>query len=205
MLQCSIGDTPMNIKSLSPFELHKYEEHLLRLAPQDRYLRFSGHVSDESIHTYVKSIDPLTSVVKAIYNDELEVVAAIHVLVYNNGKDAEIALSVDSNYRGRGYGHALFEAAMKWVQSRSIEKIYSMCLRENRPMNKIATSRGMTVHHDSMETEAYLNVDKPSLSAIWSEILGEQWGWADYTSKSFRIIAGGKSNLFEFPYLKKAS
>lgn len=195
----------MNVKSLVRFELPLYAEHLLNLPAPDRYLRFSGHVSDESIQTYVKGIDLTSGVVKAIYNDDLEIVAAVHVLLFNDGKDAEIALSVSPDHRRKGYGHALFEAAVKWVQSRSVEKIYSLCLRENRPMVRIANARGMVIHHDSQETEAYLNVDKPTLSTLWSEMLGEQFAWADYTNKQFKVFVGRQNSFFDLGRMKKVS
>ncbi|NVJ91572.1 MAG: GNAT family N-acetyltransferase [Methylocystaceae bacterium] len=195
----------MNVKSLTRFELPLYETHLMNLPAKDRHLRFSGFVSDESITKYVDSIDLRQGVVKAIYNDALEIIAAVHVVVFNNGHDAEIALSVDPNYRRQGYGHALFEAALKWVRSRSIEKIYSLCLRENRPMVHIANARGMTIHHDSQEAEAYLNVDKPTLATMWEEMLGEQIGWADYTNKRFKVLAGGNINFFDIGLNKRAS
>ncbi len=195
----------MNVKSLTRFELSLYREHLLRLSQQDRYLRFSGYVADESIHKYVDGIDLRNGVVKAIYDDDLNVVAAIHVLIFNNGKDAEIALSVDQDHRRKGYGHALFEAALKWVRSRSVEKIYSLCLQENRPMARIANSRGMTIHHDSQETEAYLNVDKPTLSSLWEEILGEQFAWVDYTQKRLKYLSMPTTHFFNHPVKKRAS
>jgi RimJ/RimL family protein N-acetyltransferase len=179
----------MNIRSLRRIELYKYADHLLRLSAHDRYLRFSGSVSDQSIRDYVKSINLMEGAVKVICDDALQVVAAVHVLTFQDGHAAEIALSVEEGSRGLGYGRALFKSAVKWVKTRSIERIYSMCLRENGPMMHIASAQGMTLYHDSAETEAYLEIDKPTFFAYWEEILEEQFGWADYASKKLRSLS----------------
>lgn len=190
----------MKVKSLSALELAKYEAHLLRLSPQDRHLRFSGFVSEKSIREYIRTIRLLQDAVKVIYDDDLNVVAAIHIILFEDGKCAEIALSVEPHMRGKGLGHELFKSAVKWVRARSVERIYSMCLRDNKPMVKIALSEGMALYHDSLETEAYLEIDRPTLFSIMDELLEEQYGWADFTKKSWRKMMHANDR-----YLKKSA
>ena len=64
-------------RKLLPTDLNVYRDHLLRLSSQDRYARFCGFKTDESIAAYCRGIDwRFTIMVGCFVRGELRAVAA---------------------------------------------------------------------------------------------------------------------------------
>ena len=121
--------------TLHKSELHLYAAHLKRLGPDDRRLRFSIQAKDDWIDRYVGNINMEKDRIKVIF-DHGKVVAAIHIGVANDL--AEVGVSVEKEYRKKGWGHLLFEAATTWCRNKGITRMETVCLGENKWMvNKV--------------------------------------------------------------------
>ena len=98
------------IRALDLADGARIEDHLLRLSPADRSLRFAaGVVTDETIRRYVAGIRFGSDAVLGIVDERGELVAFAHGCVYSVGKPArvKVAFNVDAGRRGRGWGAGL--------------------------------------------------------------------------------------------------
>lgn len=176
---------PHAIRRLSSGELHLYEAHLCRLAPSDRYLRFGYQITDEQIHRYVASQFRTRSIVLAHFDSSLNVVAAMEV-VFSSSKYhvtnemAEIGLSVEEGYRGKGLGSTLFRRSLVLARNRGVKTMVSHCLAENRFMMRIAKTQGMTVVCEGSDATGTMDVGSLDMNSIMQEYLGEGMGMWDY-------------------------
>jgi RimJ/RimL family protein N-acetyltransferase len=192
----------MFVRKLLPSEMTQYQDHLLKLSDRDRHMRFGGIVSDEAIMKYVDNINLERGVVKVMHDGDNKVVAAIHVEIFKDGGTAEIGLSVDEAYRGRGLSHDLFKAALRWLQTHKVERAYLMCLRENSPMIHIAKSEGMKLRPEGSEMEAFMDVGNATIFTYWDEVAQEQCAWCEYVNNWTRSIAKAMLPTTFHPYFK---
>ena len=67
------------IRKLSPRHRPKILQHLVRLEPQDRYLRFGYPATDEQIGRYVDGLNFVRDEIYGVFNRRLELVAMAHL------------------------------------------------------------------------------------------------------------------------------
>ncbi|MEO5881988.1 MAG: GNAT family N-acetyltransferase [Caldimonas sp.] len=145
------------IRVLQAVDAARIEQHLLRLAPADRSLRFAaGVVADETIRRYVAGIRFGTDAVLGMLDTEGELVAFAHGCVYTVGNSArvELAFSVDAGRRGKGIGSSLMAEARFFAESIGADSVLGMCLARNAPMRRIFASAGMTMTREDGEVHA---------------------------------------------------
>lgn len=175
------------IRSLGDNHRGRIAEHLLALAPHDRYLRFGHWAPDEKIKRYAASLDFERDEIFGIYNRRLELIAVAH-LAYAQDKEhvgcAEFGVSVLSGARGRGYGARLFDRAAMHAANDGVNLMFIHALSENAAMLKIARNAGARVEREGSESEAYLRLPPASLDSRMTELMEEQIAQADYRLKS---------------------
>lgn len=145
------------IRALERADAARIEEHLLRLWPADRSLRFAaGVVTDETIGRYVGGIRFGVDAVLGNVDERGAVVALAHGSVYRVGESirVEVAFSVDAERRGRGLGTELMAAARRFAESISADSMVAMCVARNLPMRRIFASAGMTMTRADDEVNA---------------------------------------------------
>src|SRR5512132_605652 len=120
------------IRSLTVGELPKYLEHLLRLDATDRRMRFGFAIGDTGIREHLQRIDLRTDYILALFDDDLDVVAAAHIVRARDDDLAEFAFSVDRQWRSCGVGSELFNRTMLWARNRGIRRAILYCLYENQ-------------------------------------------------------------------------
>ncbi len=157
----------MQIRRLYAHERPLYAEHLKRLAENDRRLRFArGGVTDGWIDTHVAGIAEDDLVLGAVERDR--VIGAAHVAL--SGELAEVGVSVDSDNRTGGIGSDLLRQAVTFARNRRAEKLYTLCLSDNRSMVALARRSGMVVHYQGSEAEAYLDLPPPDSVTVGQEV-----------------------------------
>lgn len=114
--------------------------HLARLDLPARINRFFSPARDEAIRAYVDRAQPLF-LVTAESGGRLIGVAEVHPHA-GCANSAEIAVSVDTEWRNRGIGHRLFENAVKECRRRGIDDLWVVYLRGNQAMRRIAERSG---------------------------------------------------------------
>lgn len=175
------------IRSLGENHRGRITEHLLALAPHDRYLRFGHWANDEQIQRYSASLDFERDEIFGIYNRKLALIAVAHLAyAQDQGHDncAEFGVSVLPAARGRGYGARLFDRAAMHAANDGISLMFIHALSENVAMLKIARNAGAKVERDGAESEAYLRLPPATLDSRVTEIIEEQIAQTDYRLKS---------------------
>jgi GNAT superfamily N-acetyltransferase len=157
----------MLIRRLYAHERPAYAAHLKRLKPEDRRLRFArSGVADQVIDEYVATIGADDLILAAFAEDEL--VGAAHVAL--GSTLAEVGVSVDEGHRTDGIGSKLLRQAVSFARNRRAEKLYTLCLSDNRSMVALARRTGMNVHFEGGEAEAYLDLPPPDTQTVGEEI-----------------------------------
>jgi GNAT superfamily N-acetyltransferase len=184
----------MLIRRLYAHERPAYAAHLKRLSPEDRRLRFAhSGVGDQVIDEYVASIGTDDLILAAFAEDEL--VGAAHVAL---GKSlAEVGVSVDEGHRTDGIGSRLLRQAVSFARNRRAEKLYTLCLSDNRSMVALARRTGMDVHFEGGEAEAYLDLPPPDTQTVSEEISTGLFAvfhdWAEMMDSYSTMLVGGSA------------
>jgi RimJ/RimL family protein N-acetyltransferase len=186
------------IRSLGPGHRERILEHLSRLDPQDRYLRFGYPATEEQLQRYVQGLDFETDQIFGIYNRKLELLGLAHLAFYEDPQFAgcaEFGVSVLAKARARGYGTRLFERAVMHARNEGVELLFVHALSENTAMLKIARNAGARLEREGGETEAYLRLPPATLDSRIGELLDEQIAQTDYQlkrqAKKFRDFLAG--------------
>lgn len=144
----------LTIEQLEPTNRQQVYEHLLRLSPEDRYLRFCTAASDAFIHRYVFEVMNLglSPSFGAFVDGKL--VGFAHIAVIDLEK-CELAFTIDEEHRGTGLARNLMKTAIAWCRGHGMKKLCMSCLRQNKKMQALATSFGlnMTITYDEAYAE----------------------------------------------------
>ncbi|WP_139223706.1 GNAT family N-acetyltransferase [Methylocapsa palsarum] len=166
-------------------------DHLLRLAPEGRRLRFLHAVDDATIKSYGETMFPPGGIVLGCFREG--VLRAVGELRPRNpawGADAEVAISVESEDRHHGVGTELLRRLVEIARNRSITRIRLTCLVDNAPMQKIVRNLGGDLYWIEGEVEADIVQPRPSFSSLLQE------AFADFRGLLNMIAA---TNGFPYP------
>ncbi len=182
-----VGLMGVAINSLGKVQSERIKKHLKSLGSQDRYMRFGYPASDDQIDQYVENLDFDSDDIYGIFNIDMELIAMAHLALPKSNShlnQAEFGVSVSENCRGRGYGGRLFERASIHAVNNKIKTIYIHALSENAPMLKIAKKHGAVLHREGSETEAYVELGKPTIDTQLMELMSEQYARTNYDIKN---------------------
>ena len=146
--------------------------HLKRLEPNDRQLRFWGGVTDRAIDEYCAKLDWTAAVVVGAFVDgELRGVGELVRVRMVPRLMAEVAFSVEGPWQNAGVGTELLRRVLTVARNRCIDRVYMLCLAENRKMQKIARKFEAVLSFEEGEVEARIlpwGVERPR----WLLVLG---------------------------------
>lgn len=181
------------IRSLTTSELPKYLEHLLRLDSTDRRMRFGSAIGDTGIREHVQRIDLRTDYILALFDDDLDVVAAAHMARTRDDDLAEFAFSVDREWRSCGVGCELFDRTVLWARNRGIRQAILYCLYENQAIRQLARQAGVQMTVDAGEIEGRLDLLPATPWSFLAEHTSECLAWLGQLDQSlcrFWTVAG---------------
>lgn len=182
-----VGLMGVAISSLGKVQSERIKQHIKSLGSQDRYMRFGYPATDEQIDNYVEHLDFDRDDIYGIFSVDMELIAMAHLALPLEGStinQAEFGVSVSDHCRGRGYGGRLFERASIHAVNNKIQTIYIHALSENAPMLKIARKHGAVLHREGSETEAYVQLGKPTIDTQLIELMSEQYAKTNYDIKN---------------------
>lgn len=163
------------IRTLLPWEASKFQEHLKRLDPEDRRLRFGHALCPDGIDAYVRRIDWLRDRVLVAIDGDGEIVGAVHISRLDNHA-TELAFSVESGHRNRGVGTALAERAVLAARNLGYRRAHIYCLCENLTMRRLAVRCGMKVTCHAGDCEG-CQLLEPATPMTWlRELFAESFG-----------------------------
>jgi GNAT superfamily N-acetyltransferase len=152
--------------------------HLKRLEPHDRHLRFWGGVTDVAIDEYCGRLDwSAAVVVGAFIEGELRGVGELVRVRMVPRIMAEVAFSVEGPWQNAGVGTALLRRVLTVARNRCIDRVYMLCLAENRKMQKIASKFEAELSFDEGEVEARILPAWPSYFSLMEEAVEDSRAW----------------------------
>jgi GNAT superfamily N-acetyltransferase len=167
------------IRKLWASEALLYCDHLLRLDADDRRQRFGMDVSDETVTAHALAVFDVGTVVHGFFVDGvLRGAAELHVLSHTPPVEAEIAFSVEAEYRNSGIGSALFGRTLLVARNRGVTTVIMSCLPSNRRMQSLAKKFDAKIRYNLADVIGELKTPGPTPISIWREMVAEGTGLA---------------------------
>jgi GNAT superfamily N-acetyltransferase len=160
------------IRRLRSVERHLIPDHLLRLDPEDRQLRFGGYLSEAHIGAYCDRLDWGRAVaVGYLVNGEVRGLGELKPMTAHRA--AEAALSVEKGFQNRGVGTELLRRLIVIARNRSIRWLHMLCLLENGKVLRMARKLGTKLTFDQGEVEGRLALPWPDHLTLLLELLDD--------------------------------
>lgn len=160
------------IRTLLPTEFGLLKDHLLRLGPEDRRLRFTGQCDDATVARHVDGLDRFRAVVVA-WIEQGEVRGAAELLRFDppGAQRAELAVTVETGWQDKGVGTELLRRALTIARNRRMEQVFMVCLAENSRMRHLAEKfHGRMIELDR-EVGATVDLIAPDGLSLWQEAM----------------------------------
>ncbi|WP_435099423.1 GNAT family N-acetyltransferase [Arhodomonas sp. AD133] len=140
----------MILRPLRRDEWRAFRDHLLRLDPDDRTMRFCHAVNDVFVREHCERAKRSGSLVIACFvDDELRGAAEVTPLDGVWPLTAELAMSVEAAYQGQGVGTELLQSTLLAARNRCVAAVNVTCLLDNGRMLHLTRRLGarIVVHH----------------------------------------------------------
>jgi GNAT superfamily N-acetyltransferase len=155
--------TRLEVRPLEREDKEGLREGIQHLSPDSRYLRFFAAVGDLSAaqleylttldhegHEALVAIEPAT--------DE-GIAVARYVVEDGQPVTAEIAVTVDDAWQGRGVGTVLLRCLTEYARERGVARFSALILPQNTPMIKLIESTGRVVSRKTEDNTVRIVVD----------------------------------------------
>ncbi len=187
-------------RKLLPGEQGLYQDHLLRLDNQDRYARFCGTKSDDSIENYCNGIDWRFAVIIGCFVDgTLRAVAEVRTDPKAWPGEGELAVSVEPGFQGRGLGKGAVQRVMTAARNRAVRSLIVICLPGNRRMQAIVRDFKGALRLEDGEVVGRLDLGWPDRTSLLAEAI-------DVSAALFQTLIGGWApNAVKAPTLRLAA
>lgn len=130
------------LRTLYPGDETELSEHLVRLSDADRRIRFGHTVSDRFLHNYAQlMLRPGALVHAAMVDGMIRGVAEARPAFATEG-DMEAAFTVETGFKGRGMGSALFDHLMRAIAAAGHRRVVMAVIRSNTRMIALAQKNG---------------------------------------------------------------
>lgn len=169
----SAGPAPV-VRQLWPFDRPEIRAHVLRLSSEERRLRFFAYQSDAALESVVDAMDwSRTLFLGAFVEQRLRGLAELHFSDWRPGCTAELALTVEGDFQGRGIGRALLRRISTFARNRWLGSLEAIFLQENRRMRALAAGEGLQVQPSYDDVRAEARLSAPTPFSLLEEGLGE--------------------------------
>lgn len=164
------------IRKLWSTESAKLRDHLLRLDPANRRMRFAHAVSDQFIADYASRLPDMGSVIYAYIEDrEVRAVAELRRLHNNWAPEAEAAFSVERPWQNRGIGNELMGRVIRSARNRGVNRLMMSCLAENRKIQTIAKKHEAQLTFEQGDVVGIIAPDTATYLSQFEEGLGDEF------------------------------
>jgi GNAT superfamily N-acetyltransferase len=171
--------------------------HFVSLDAEDRRLRFGTSIGDEALRAYVARIDFARDGIFAVHDDNLRLIAVVHVAV--TAASAELGLSVLPGFRGASLGSELFARAVMHLRNRGVREVFVHCITENAAMMHLARKHGMRVALAGSESDARLELAPATPESIVTEWLRDQQAQAIQLLRRNNLFGRALMGIFAPP------
>ena len=157
-------------RRLARGELSVYRDHLLRLSCADRRARFCGAVGDATVEAHCASVDGRGTLLLGCFGEGgLKAAAELCFDGPARPGGAELALSVDAAFQGRGIGAALARRALTIARNRAVREVRLLCLADNARMKALIRRVGGRFQVEDGEVAATVALSWPDQISLWQE------------------------------------
>lgn len=157
-------------RKLLPWERNTLRDHFLRLAPEDRRLRFFASIGDAFIEAYCeKTFSPGSSVLGCFIDGELRAVGELRQQGYFWNRIGEVAITVERPYQNCGLGTEMLRRVVSLARNRSVQTLQLFCLLDNSKMQRVARKLGGTLKYAEGEVEAKITPPWPTYWSLMEE------------------------------------
>jgi GNAT superfamily N-acetyltransferase len=173
------GELPGLVRKLWIGEASAFRDHLLRLDPESRRLRFGTPVNAYFIDQYASRAIAPDSIVHGMFIDgTLRAVSELRPFGKPFPLDAEAALSVERPWQDCGVGSALLERTILAAQNRGIRTIQMNCLLDNRRMQAIARKHRASLRFHADDVVGEVANPAPTPLSLLREFIADGHGMA---------------------------
>jgi RimJ/RimL family protein N-acetyltransferase len=142
-------DTTSPLRALHDDDLAALRAHLLRLDPASRRSRFAMAADDDFLTAYAASLmGPVCFVLGWFDGDDMRAAGELRLI---EDRVAEVAFSVEPEWRGRGIGTMLLRRLADDSRSLGVRRLYMSCLAENVAMQALARKCAADLVFDAPE------------------------------------------------------
>jgi RimJ/RimL family protein N-acetyltransferase len=165
-------------RRLWPTETDKFRDHLLRLDPESRRMRFAHSVSDAFIEQYAGRMTQYGSLVYGhVVDGQVRGAAELRRLGDAWGEEAEAAFSVEKPWQDQGVGTDLMGRVVRAARNRNIRRLYMSCLAENAKMQAIARKHAAVLRFEAGEVVGEILPEEPDYLSLAAETAADRMGF----------------------------
>lgn len=148
----------ITLRGLSPRDVQQHQDHLQRLTPEDRRLRFHSAISDGAIADYTHRVDWSHAYIFGIFVDGI--LRGVGELVrIDDTNEGELSVSVESEFQKAGLGRILTRALVVAGRKLGLRRIRMLYVRENHRMKALAHNLGARSQFTQDVMEGVLSID----------------------------------------------
>jgi GNAT superfamily N-acetyltransferase len=172
----------VEIRRLWPSDKEAFCDHLLRLDPRSRHLRFGGGMSDDFLVHYAENCFGKGDLLYGAFVDcqmvgaaELRSNRAIwsEQAPFGRNIHAEAAFSVEGSNRRRGIGEKLFKRILRAATNHGVETIEIICLPDNIGMQNLAKKFKTHFTFEENSLTGRLTARRPTAFSLMREVSGD--------------------------------
>ena len=132
-----------------------YLDYLRRLSPQSRRLRFgSASIDGQALEWFA------TMPSRKLFLVEGEHLRGALELFDAPGLEAELAISVEDAFQGRGHGRRLFTEGLEWANALGLKTLLVMCDAGNWRMRRLLAGVGVAQRLEYQWVTAFIPLDR---------------------------------------------
>jgi RimJ/RimL family protein N-acetyltransferase len=165
-------------RRLWPTETDKFRDHLLRLDPESRRMRFAHSVADAFIEDYAGRMTAFGSLVYGhVVAGSVRGAAELRRLGDTWGDEAEAAFSVERPWQNHGVGTDLMGRVIRAARNRNIRRLYMSCLAENAKMQAIARKHAAALRFDAGDVVGEILPERADYYSLAAESAADRMGF----------------------------
>ncbi|GGF79526.1 GCN5 family N-acetyltransferase [Azorhizobium oxalatiphilum] len=165
-----LGDGQMLLlRPIRPEDEPALGDMVRRSDPRDVRMRFLGSLKDfpHLMAARLSQIDYDREMAFVALTPDGEMLGVVRIIADPDNEEAEYAIMVRSDMKGRGLGFRLMTEILDYGRSRGLKRIFGDVLRENLPMLHLAQDLGFTVRPGSDDpTLARVDLDLAEAEAV---------------------------------------
>ena len=167
-----------SVRKLWIADLDAFRQHLVRLDPITRRLRFGMGASDEFVSRYAETSFKLDTLIHGWFSGGMIRGVGELRAIDKARREAEAAFSVERDWQGQGVGSELMERTLLAARNRGITRIYMNCLASNGHMQRLARRFGAELEYEAGDVVGLVLPPSPTPASYLREAVGEASGWA---------------------------